>query len=248
MKNLLAKFGKILNFLSKNISRIKTIGTIILVLLFVLSLGNGGCQKNKAVELARQLTGLDLRNSILLTNIGKKDSIIILNQAEIDSLSVVINDLKDKAKVLKVRGDILQGNLTEIKDSLMNVPTDSSYAFLQAVYPYPGEFKYPFNEPQVRNIHLDYLENKSLWGLNENLMDQVDNCKDILAVKDNRFAKYTGQVNVLKSQKTDQGNIIKNKDKEIDLLKGEKKKEYRGKKFWKITSGILAGIAVALAL
>lgn len=230
------------------LTQIKTIGTVLLVVLFLLSLGNNGCQRNKAIDLAKQLTGLDFKNSILRQSITKKDSLIGARNYEIDSLSIIINDLKDKAKILKVHGDVLQADLREIKDSLINVPTDSSYAFLQAVYPYPGEFKYPFNEPQVRNIHLDYLENRNLWGVTNNLKLQINNCQDIIAANYERTAKYSNQIDNYKSQKGSYEKIIKNKDKENELLKGEAKTEKKKKGFWKITSGILAGLAILIAI
>lgn len=248
MKTIFSKIGKVIDFLNKNINRLKTIGTAVLLFLFILSLGNGGCQRNKALALAEKVTGLDITNSILMQSIFKKDSINVNLEIENDSLSIVINELKDNAKILKSRGDGFKADLRNLKDSLINVPVDSSYAFLQAAYPYPGDYKYPFNEPQVRNIHLDYLENNELWFLAANLELQVENCESILALNIERSSKYSKQMDNLKSQKVIYEEIIDNKDEEIELLQDDVKDEKRGKGFWKVVSGVLAAAAILIAL
>ena len=244
----LAQIGKVIDWIGKNINRIKTIGKVLLMVVFVLSLGNNGCQRNKAIDLAKKLTELDFTNLVLRKDITQKDSVNFQLEKENDSLSVVINELENKADVLERRGDGLQADLRELKDSLINIPTDSSYAFLQAVYPYPGEFKYPFNEPQVRNIHLDYLENRSLWSVNNNLNLQVDNCQDIMEANYKRAEKYRAQTGNFKAQKTNYEKIINNKDTEIDLLEGNVKKEKKKKGVWKVLTGIAAGIAILFAI
>lgn len=249
MKTLFKKISKVIDFLSKNISRLKTIGTILLVFVFILSLGNGGCQRRKAIDLAKQLTGLDFKNSILKKSITQKDIELVLSNIEKDSLNSVIAGLKDTVKVLEDSEKVVRANLRGLRDSLMNIPSDSSYAYLQTqAYPYPGKLKYPFNEPQVRNIHLDYLENKGLWVLNENLMSQVDNCKETLVVKDEIMFKYGSDVINLLSQKGEYEEFIDNKDKEIELLTEDADKEKRKKGFWKITSAVLAVLIVLIAL
>lgn len=248
MEKLFEQIGKIIDFLNKNINRLKTIGTAVLLFSFILSLGNGGCQRNKALALAEKVIGLDLKNSILMQSIFKKDSINVNLEIKNDSLLVVITELQDQAKILKSQGDGFKADLRNLKDSLINVPVDSSYAFLQAAYPYPGELEYLFNKPQVRNIHLDYLENNELWFLAANLELQVENCQDILALNIERSLKYSKQVVNFKSQKVDYEEIIDNKDEEIELLQDDAKNEKREKGFWKVVSGILAAAAILIAL
>ena len=96
----LAQIGKVIDWIGKNINRIKTIGTILLVVLFVLSLGNNGCQRNKAIDLAKKLTKLDFANLVLRKDITQKDSVNFQLEKENDSLSVVINELENKADKL----------------------------------------------------------------------------------------------------------------------------------------------------
>ena len=248
MNKILSYLPKALDFLNKNINRLKTLGTAILIFSFILSLGGNGCQRSKVAQLANRFAELDFKNILLRKNLNESDSTNVVLENKNDSLSVVITELKDKAKVLKKRGDSFQANLRAIKDSLINVPTDSSYAFLQAAYPYPGDYKYPFNEPQVRNIHLDYLENNELWFLTANLELQVDNCQNILALNTELSSSYSKQVDNFKFQKVVYEDIIVNKDTEIDLLQDDVKDEKRGKGFWKVVSGVLAVAAIIIAL
>ena len=249
MRTIFKRIGKILDFLSKNINRLKTIGMILLIVSFLLSLGGGSCQRNKAIELAGKITGLNLKNIILKENIAEKDQELVINKIERDSLKAVIKGLNENTKVLEDNEIAVRSDLRAIKDSLMNVPADSSYKFLQTqAYPYPGELKYPFNEIQTRNIHLDYLENKGLITLNENLTNQINICKETLHVKDEIMIKYGSDVINLLSQKGDHEEIIDNKNEEIELLTEQTDTERKKKGFWKVVSGILAGLAILIAL
>ncbi len=248
MNKILSYLLKALDFLNKNINRLKTLGTAILIFSFILSLGGNGCQRSKVAQLANRFAELDFKNILLRKDLNKSDSTNIVLESENDSLIVEIDKLKGETKVLKKRGDGFQANLRAIKDSLINILADSSYAFLQAAYPYPGDYKYPFNEPQVRNIHLDYLENNELWFLTTNLELQVKNCQNILALNTELSSSYSKQVDNFKSQKVVYEDIIINKDTEIDLLQDDVKDEKRGKGFWKVCSAVLAAAAILIAL
>ncbi len=248
MKTFFSKIGQVIDFLNKSFNRLKTIGLAILILSFVLSLGGNGCQRSKVAQLANQFAELDFKNILLRKNLDESDSANVVLESEKDSLIVEINKLKGETKFLKKRGDNYKRSLDGIKDSLINVPTDSSYAFLQEAHPYLGEYRYPFNEPQVRNMHLDYLENNELWFLTANLELQVKNCQNILALNTELSSSYSKQMDNLKSQKVVYEDIIANKDTEIDLLQDDVKDEKRGKGFWKVCSAILAVAAILIAL
>jgi len=131
---------------------------------------------------------------------------------------------------------------------LLNVPPDTSYAFLQRAYPYPGEYKYPFNEPQVTNMHLDYLENNSLWLLNRNLMEQVENCNLIVKNQDKISLNKKVVAERFSKQKSSYEEIISNKDEVNEQLIKDKNKAEHKTVFWKVLTGIAAVAAALIAL
>ncbi|GAF75525.1 unnamed protein product [marine sediment metagenome] len=246
MKTIFSQAGKFLDYLSKNLSRLKTIGQVLILFLFIMSLGGNGCQRGKAVELARRLIELDFKNISLRRDLNESDSLRVLDKIERDSLEVVIVDLKENAVMYEKTEKDLRVDLRQLKDSLMNIPTSYSYAFLQEeAYLYEGELEYPFNEPQVRNIHLDYLENKDLWFLNENLMEQIDNCKLIVDIQDDLMLKSKSESMAFSRQKNIYEEIIDNNEEEKELLVEEVDKEKGKKTIWKILTGIAI---VALAV
>ena len=129
-----------------------------------------------------------------------------------------------------------------------DTPADSSYAFLKSVYPYEGLLEYSFNKKQVKGIHVTYLENLTLKGLDINLREQVDNCASRLAVAGTISGELRGQVDILKSEKEDYKEIISNKDEKINLQEKQVKKEKRKKGFFKITTIVAGALAVLIAL
>jgi len=248
MKTIFSKFKILIDFVSKNVERVKTIGSILLLVLFLLSLGGNGCQRNKAVQLAKRFVELDFKNLLLQKDLSISDSINVVSRFEIDSLGKEVIFWKNKAIVLEDSESAIRHDLRALKDSLLNIPSDTSYAFLQRAYPYPGEYKYPFNEPQVKNIHLDYLENNELWLLNENLMSQVDNCKSVLAIQDKIVLKQNSEAISFSKQKSTYKEIIKNNEEEKELLRDQRDDAEGKTTIWKVLTGIATVVALVIAL
>jgi hypothetical protein len=214
-----------------------------------MSFISNGCNREQANRLFRQVTGLDLQNDILsLHNRTLKDSLnremIIRRQLEYSKALL----LKEKDSLIK-NNKILKKRLAGIPEWLLNMPADSSYKFLNEIaYPYPGKQIYPFNEPQIKNIHKDYLENIQLTGLVVTLENQLINCEKIGDNADSLRVSYMKSYNTAEKQKSNLEKIIVNTEEKADLYKNELDKNRRRKGFWKVTSMIETVVILILAL
>ena len=229
----------------KNIKQI-IIGIAVIVLL--LSIGINGLQRKRLVDYTEKVTTIENTNTQLLTTIENKDTKLILSDAEILVLKDKNAELEAKNRLLEAQGAALASSLATISSSVEDTPADSSYAFLKAVYPYEGLLEYKFNEKQVKAIHVTYLEKLTLRDLTVNLQAQVRNLSFQLKFSDAIQRKLLEQVDILKSEKEDYKEIISNKDKNINLQEKQVKKEKRKKTVYKVTTGIVAALAILIAL
>lgn len=240
---------KFIDWFSKNISRIKSIGILLLVILFIISFINNGCNKEYANKLVEKITGLNFQNDILNINNKKlqdsleKERIIRLKLESSKAILII------ERETLTKENDRLKRKLAGIPAWLLNMPADSSYKFLNEIaYPYPGEHKFPFNEPQIKNIHADYLENASLNGLVANLEDRLINCELIGANRDSLVRSYKESYAMVEKQKGNLNDQFKNLEEKTMLYKDQVNKSEKKKKFWKATTGITVSIAIVLAI
>ena len=241
--------GKIIDWIGKNLSRIKTIGLLIVLTFFVLSLVRNGCDRSDLEDMVERVTGLDIQNDILMEDVKDRDSLII-------SRDLRIEELKDSLGASIMRADdiaydytVLEAEFQRLYDSLLTIPADTSYKFLvDEAYPYPGHLKYPFNEPQVKGIHLTFLENIELDKMNLNLLTQIDEKDYQLDVKDTVVYEQAEAMELMAESRVDLDSIIINKDEIIEIQDEQINKKQRGKTFWQVISGILLGIIAALAV
>jgi len=247
--NILRYIGIALDWVNKNLGRLKTTGLILVFFLFVISFVNNGCNRKDAVKLVERITGLDLRNDILsLHNRTLQDS---LNKEKILRLKLE----HSKALLLKEKETLAKDNkrlkkqLAGIPEWLLNMPADSSYKFLNEIaYPYPGEQRFRFNEPQVKNIHKDYLENVELTGLVAILENQLVNCEKIGDNADSLAVSFMNSFNVAQGQKVNLEKIVTNTEEKATLYKDALDKTYKGRNFWRTTTAIGSVIILILIL
>lgn len=244
----MVNFGKIIDYIGKNISRLKTVGILLLLVLFGLSVLRNGCDREQAGKLVEKLTGLNIQNDILKKDISERDSLINASEHYKGILRDSLKQSQQQVKSLQSKYANLMAKFEGLSDSLIKVSTDSSYSFLiHTAYPYTGTYKYPFNEPQVKGIHLTYLQNKSLLGLNENLLSQNNELTHQLAVKDTIMSESEKSMALMKSTRTDLEKVISNKDEEIALKDKEAKKQKRRQIIKTTTVAIVVGIISFLA-
>lgn len=240
--------GKIIDWTGKNLGRIKTVGTIILVALFMLSIVKGGCQRSEIENMVERITGLNVQNDILNNDIKERDSILSAKDRRIvilrDSLSVSLS----REKILKTEYGRLEREYGTLAESLIKIPADSSYEFLTTVaYPYEGDLKYPFNEPQVKGIHLTYLEKETLETMNDNLMATIKEKDFQLADLEGITQTNTEQMALLDQNQKDYAKELTNKDEIIQIQEKEIKKERNKKTFWQVTGGAIILLLAVLS-
>jgi hypothetical protein len=232
--------GKILDWPAKNLGRIKTVGILVLIVLLGFSILRGACNRQQMEELTERVAGLNVRNDILRQGISKRDSLIIQKDGRIAELKDSI--LISVRKLTKLKSDYsyLKAEYESLSDDLLVIPVDSSYDFLvNEAYPYEGHRKYPFNEPQVKGIHLTYLENISLVDMKGNLIDQINELGSQLQVKDMIVDEQDIQLMLMKQTHQDLDSIVDNKDEVIEVKDKQIKKERRNKTIWQTTMGVL---------
>jgi len=247
--NLSEEIRTILASIKANLTLIRAGGLILLLGVFVASIWLNGCQKKEITELTKEISALNTRNDLLFGDIQIRDSVILIKEDKIGEIrdSLVVVD-REKER-FKGRYEALKRKYETLADSLINIPADSSYSYLiREAYPYTGPMKYPFNEPQVRGIHMTYLQKSQLEGLNMNLTGQIVLYERQLALKDTICSETSKVLAMTKQTNQDLKTVIGNKDLIIGEQEKQIKRENRRRIFWQITSGVVSVLAIGFAL
>lgn len=241
-------FGKIIDWIGKNLSRIKTVGMLFLLVLFAISMFRGGCDRAEAEELLERVTGLNLRNDILMEDVKERDSLLIAKDLRIQELADSVEASLMRVDDLEHDYSALEDDYEHLSDSLLRIPADTSYRYLvDEAYPYPGHLKYPFNEPQVKGIHLTFLEKIMLDSMNLNLLTQINEKDTQLATKDEIVYEKSMSMALMAESRMDLDSIIVNKDEVIEIQDEQVKKAKRGKTIWQIIAGAILVVFAAIA-
>ncbi|WP_367328284.1 hypothetical protein, partial [Lentimicrobium sp.] len=221
---------------------IKNIGIIVLITLLVTSVVSNFIQDKKNKDRADQVTLLSGENNILKESMKnaqisakKKDTTINIL---IDSITYITKNYN----LIRKNYSGLMDQYNSLSEGLLKVSSDSSYRFLQDVYPYPGDLAFMFNEPQVKAIHLDYLKKLKLTELNGNLKSQVDTLNYLLGLNRKAFALKSSQYDDLKLQLTECNKLTSNQSTQIGLQQDQIKngaKVYLGASYVKTDVGRL---------
>lgn len=242
------EIGKTNGWIDKNLSRIKTIGILVLIVFCILALVRNGCVRKNIDKMDEKITVLNVKNDILFQDVKNKDSLLIQKDLQIQTLKDSVGASEMRADDIASDYTVLQAEFEHLSDSLQSIPADTSYQFLvDEAYPYPGHLKYPFNEPQVKGIHLTFLENIELDKMNLNLLFQINEKDYQLDVKDTLVYEQAAAMMLMSESRMDLDSIIVNKDQIIKEQDGQIKKTKRRKTIWQITTGVILGILAALA-
>lgn len=243
------KIGKIIDWIGSNLSRIKTIALLIVIVFFSISLVRNGCNRSDFNDMVERITGLDIRNDILMEGVMERDSLLIAKDLLIENLDRQLTLSEGRVERLEVDYGYLEDEFKNLSDSLLTIPADSSYDYLvDEAYPYPGHLEYPFNAPQVKGIHLTFLENIKLDEMNLNLLTQIDE-KDLqLNTKDTIVYEQAMSIELMEESRVDLDSIILNKDEIIEIQDEQIHKAKRGKTFWQIVGGAVIAVLAALAI
>jgi len=239
---------ELIDIVGKNLSRVKTIGIIVLVILFTLSSIRSGCDRERTEKLAEKITGLNVVNDILTTANAELDSMLEKEIAKRKQLEAKLDTLaSDKGKIL-AENKRLKYKLENISEGILIIPADSSYTFLnEEAYPYPGEKKYPFSEPQVKAIHVTYMENEIKDEVIDNQQVMIDNCEQRITFKDSITYSYMAESKVKSKKIENLSEIADNSEEKAIIYQKELQKQKRRNNLYKITTvaGII-GITILL--
>jgi hypothetical protein len=242
------KFGQIIDRIGESLGRIKTVGLVVVIVLLGLSIMRTGCDRDDMEELVERVTGLNVRNDILNEDIKERDSLLIAKDLRIIRLNDSLQTSEGRIRGLNRVYSDLEEEYQSLSDSLLTIPTDSSYTFLtEEAYPYDGELKYPFNEPQVKGIHLTFLETFTLADMNTVLNDKISELIFGGEIKDSIKVEYMTSMALLKADTTDMRKIIGNQDQIIDAQGDHIQDQKRKKTIWQIIGGAIIVILAAFA-
>lgn len=244
-----AWIGKAIDWFGKNMGRIKTGAVAVMTILLIVSFVRGGCSRQDAANLLHQVTGLDIQinnlqseNKILVDSLVSEVQKRMMLQREKDSLLNIKLGLDKDNEVMRKR-------IASIPQWILNIPADSSYKYLQEkAYPYAGEKRFPFNEPQVKNIHADYLENQELNSLVFVMQAQLVNCEKIGELADSVSLSFQKSYSMVMSQNSNLQQQFNTSQQKAGILEKGLTKANRGKTFWRITTAIASVVAIVALL
>lgn len=228
---------------------IKTLTIIVLIALFGLIMYQRGCCRLDVEELSGLLEELKLENKALQDNIHARDGLLGLKDKRLTELRDSLRESEKNRTRLLYDYSRLRAKYESLSDSLLNIPADSSYRFLTTeAYPYQGHRRYPFNEPQIRAIHLTYLEKISLVDMNNNLQGQVGEMAGELKITGRIVNEQDEQILLMKQTRQDLDTIIFNQNEVIEVQDKQIKKERTGKRIWQAAFGAVVIVFSVLAV
>jgi hypothetical protein len=244
MEKIVKAFESLMDWINKFFSRIKGLGYIIALVIFVIFFINHGCQRKHAEQLIEKVTGLNIKNDILLKQnkeaeklLKEKDALIMRKNYQIDSVDAIKNKERQSAEYWK-------GKHNEIAKELSQITSDSIYQLCQAIYNYYGEYKYLFNEPQIRAIYATYLENENKANQIIHTTNALNECEQQLELIHESISLREDKYNIKEFQYKNLDEVLKNKESENELLRKELKK----KKFWTGVKNFGIGLAFLAGL
>lgn len=239
--------GEIIDKVSDNLNRIKTIGVLVLVVFLLLSLIKHGCNRNNIELMAEQLTGLHLSNGMLQNDIVVRDSLLSAEKIHIKRLQDSLSYSDNRIAIIQSQYTSLKYKYNNISKVLKGYTADSTYKFLNKIaYPFPGQQIYKFNEPQIRSIHKTYFEKETLLNINSTLLSENKELINKLSLHDSISKHNFTSLKLIKASNIDYSVIVENKNKEIEIYKKDKKKHRRKNVFKNIIVGGISFIGGVL--
>ncbi len=233
--------NKILDWLGKWFARAQTVALIVILAFFFISIFQNGCDRREIAHLVESVTGLNVENDLLHDHITERDTLLIKKDLTISRLNDSISLSQGRYNRLNGNYRALGRKYQNLAGELLTITGDSSYKFInETAYPFEGVRKYPLNEPQIKGIHLTFLEHKTLELLNHNLTDQINELADQLVLKDTVIETTASKMILMRANRADLEQTVQNKDEEIDIKTDALKKQSRGKRFWQ--TGALVAI------
>jgi len=239
------------NLFEKYLNRIKNISLILLIVMFFVSLIVNGCNKKRSEELFERVTKLRFQNEILKKQVIEVNLAIQERQRIQDSLQLAYNLKVTELNILRGNYVKLRIEFIGLKDSILKIPAEESYEFLNKIaYPYPGDKRFPFNEPQIKGIHLTWIENSNLKLQNKNLVDQVNQSELIISDLKNINKQIEEKFKLSMSNCNKYKDMFENSEKVRIYTDNELKRMRRQNKVlrWGVIGGAGSGFLFGLLL
>lgn len=243
------KISEMIDLLGKNLSRIKTVSIGVLIVLFSLSSINSGCNRQRAEDLFEKVTGLRLANDLLIGQARQSEQEIHRLKLIEDSLRLAYQQQETELQAYKQKYLDIKHEYDNLAETLLTVPVEESYNFLTTkAYPFLGEKRFLFNEPQVKGIHKTWLEADNLKLQNSNLIGQLNHTELMLGNLNQRLEtgqqvqnEYSKANMLYKEALSNSTEVIQLTEKEIRRLKRNNKMLKFGM-YGGTAAGLLTGI------
>jgi len=240
-----------INLFGKYSSKVKNISIGFLIVLFVVVSIMNGCNKRKSEELFKKTTKLELENDLLKRQVEETDLEIAKRQKIQDSLMLAYDIKTRELDNLKKNYGKLKVEFEDLKNQVSTVTADESYEFLDKIaYPYTGVKRFQFNEPQVKGIHLTWLENSNLKLQNVNLTDQVNKTELMITNLNEINNQCEDKFKLLMTTRDKYENMFVNSEKARIYTEDELKRIQRQNKVlkWGTVGGAAGGFLLGLLL
>lgn len=214
----------IIEFLKKNIM---TIGLVVIVFVFI---GMFACDRQRLIGLTQELTTLNndynsLKEDRDLLKL-QRDSLENQNKSLAHQKDLLKSELRRKESYLAY---IEKKHEQEI-DSLMNVPADTVYSRLQAIYPNSDNslMRFPFSQSQIIPIYSNTLRLPRLQKQYDMQSDMLFTCNELNKKYQDIENNYKSQVDNLKRDIGACNSQLGIRDEQLKLTE----KQLNRKSFW----------------
>lgn len=231
-----------------NIKDIKVLGLIAAAILLIISVSINSCQRNRLIKVTTEKASLDTENALRKDQIKAYQDSLKSEVAKRVSYQTINKSLILQRDSIKRENKILRQQIANTPEWVNKLSPDSVYLFLDKIaYPYTGEKKFPFNEPQIKNIHSNFIQNMKLNQLVSGLDKQIINCEDRILNSEYIANSFKNSLVLCEKQNLNSNIIIKNLEDKNSIIQKDVNKQKRRVLFWRTTTFIgAAGIIILL--
>lgn len=142
------------------------------------------------VKVLKQLNTATYENTILSEKHRIADSINTVYLAKLKENDSLISKLNKDYLLSKLENEKLDSLLKAKADSVLTVPADSSYSYLNRMIPPVALKIYNFDSVQVKHLHFVYVQNTLRGDLIGGLRLSISRADTLIASKDKQLTYY----------------------------------------------------------
>lgn len=234
---------KIINLTKEQISKIKTYGLAIAIVL-VVGLGVFSLKLSKDnKESLRELSLERDRYGLLAAEKARLDSLEVIRLEMIKERDEIIDLLKTKYSWRMAEVKKLKDSLVVKNAQLELVSSDSSYKYINQVYPPISIQKYPLDSLQIKTFHVVDINLQAQTTINKNLDKAVE---DLETLNNSYFLQIGNYKNLYEDKKYYADILDKDNTMLTNQLKRTVKEANKQKALKNVTGSAFFGTAIAL--